>query len=406
MPTRSRVVSSHARIARPLWAIMVAALLWAATASAEPYRPDHDETVLERLPAASELAALTPLRKRVAARPDDLAAATRLARRYIELSRAHADPRFLGYAEAVLAPWADGSAPPPEVLVLLATTAQSRHDFEHALDLLERALKRDPDNAQAWLTRATVLQVKGRFEPASAACRQLVRSAGRLIALTCLTSVNSLNGRLAESYRQLLALSRTRSPDSPDLSAWVQTLLGEMAIRLGDQDAAEAHFRRGLAVKPNDVYLQAAYADLLLALERPREVIDLLEDNVAQDILLLRLALAGQRLELPEAERWAAEFDARYDAARRGGDATHLREQARFVLEVAGRPDEALELARRNWRVQHEPDDVLILLRAALAADRPQAAAPVLDWIKATGFQDQRIVPLLARLNDADGVSL
>jgi hypothetical protein len=82
-------------------------------------------------------------------------------------------------------------------------------------------------------------------------------------------------------------------------------------------------------------------------------------------------------------------FQARYEAARRDGDFTHLREQARFLLEVRGRNVEALELAERNWQVQREPGDIRVYVAAAAAAGNQAALRSVRDWIQQTHYEDR-----------------
>src|SRR5689334_14634455 len=77
----------------------------AATSARTPTDPDE---VLESLPfAASDARSreIAGLRRALAARPDDLTRATRLARLDITLSRERSDPRYLGHAQAALAPW-------------------------------------------------------------------------------------------------------------------------------------------------------------------------------------------------------------------------------------------------------------------------------------------------------------
>ena len=61
---------------------------------------------------------------------------------------------------------------------------------------------------------------------------------------------------------------------------------------------------------------------------------------------------------------------------------------ARFFLDVDRQPASALAAARENWRAQREPDDILILLRAARAAHQPQAAADALEFLRRTGLED------------------
>jgi hypothetical protein len=73
------------------------------------------------------------------------------------------------------------------------------------------------------------------------------------------------------------------------------------------------------------------------------------------------------------------------------GESVHRREQARFLLEVEDRPEAALTAALENWRVQREPDDLLVLLRAAHAAGRPDAAAPALQFVTEQHLEDARL---------------
>ncbi len=67
-------------------------------------------------------------------------------------------------------------------LVLHATILQSRHSFDAALVELDEALRARPDDAQAWLTRATVLRVQGRYSQAAAACERFARRADTAVS--------------------------------------------------------------------------------------------------------------------------------------------------------------------------------------------------------------------------------
>lgn len=368
-------------------------MLLVGAARAEPYLPTDDAEVLERVPAATETRELEPLRQRLIASPSDLTAALQLATGYLKIGRETADPRFTSYAQATIAPWLKSSTPPAEILVLSATALQSTHQFDASLAALDRALQADPTNAQAWLTQATVLQVQGKFAAAREACGNLLRSAGQLVAVSCIANVNGLSGRLQQSYQSLERLIPLTA-ESSELRSWIEGQLGEMATRLGDAAAAQSHFVSALKATPGDVYLKAAYADLLLAQKRDAEVIALLEANEQQDVLLLRLAIAGKRSQHPSSLRWTDSFDARYQAAQRAGDTSHLREYARFLLEVRGDAKAALAVAQRNWQVQREPADILVYLNAASASQSPDAASEVLAWIRETGYEDRTIAAL------------
>ena len=165
-----RECMSQPRILRSwLFAIRVAILLSIAGASAAgPHVPTDDSTVLAELSAGTRYADVSA--RRLARSRVDVAIP--LAQFYIQQSRLSGDLRFLGYAEAVLAPWVKQTPPRPNVLVLQATLQQSRHEFSASLDTLDHALAVRPEDAQALLIRATVLRVLGRYPEASTACEQ------------------------------------------------------------------------------------------------------------------------------------------------------------------------------------------------------------------------------------------
>jgi hypothetical protein len=70
-------------------------------------------------------------------------------------------------------------------------------------------------------------------------------------------------------------------------------------------------------------------------------------------------------------------------------------------MELQQRPDEALALALANFAVQREPADVRLVLAAALAAGRPDAAAPVLAWLERSGLEDVATDRLVRQLAEA-----
>jgi tetratricopeptide (TPR) repeat protein len=371
----------------------LAALLFAACAAltaAAPYVPAADSTVLERVPARSELERLAPLRAVVAASPGDFEAAAALATAYINLGRRDSDPRFIAYAQATLLRWlAPQAHPPARALVLQAITLQYLHQFDAALALLERALALAPLDAQAWLTRASLLELRGDYAAARRACARLVRASDDFTALTCLGSVAGRNGQLASSYAALTAPTGLDARLPGTLRAWRLTVIAEMAERLGDERAAEADLQGALLAADDDPYVKAAYADLLLRLGRPREVLTLLAGNEAQDALLVRLTIAAHRLGNPLAPRLMETYEARLRAAERDGDRTHEREQALYLLEVRHDAAGALEYARRNWALQREPADVRIYARAAASVHSAADCAQLAHWLAETHYQDR-----------------
>jgi len=384
------------------WRILlcVAALAALATsATAAPYVPPDDAVVLERLPERGDptLAQLKRLRAALAARPADLDIAIAVARKSLDAARTLGDPRFLGQAQAALAPWWTADAVPPAALLLRATLKQSQHDFAGSLDDLDRLLAAEPQLAQARLTRATVLAVQGRYSDARRDCRALDRGVPPIVVAVCEAVPASLSGDAADAYHGLtVALASAGASD--DLREWALTAAAEIAARRGDFAAAERHFRDARILDPRDPYLKSAYADFLLEHNRPDDVLPLLANDVANDALLLRLALAEQRI--PAANdaftAHAGDLDARFAAARRRGDRLHRREEARFRLEIERDAKGALELARANWDVQREPADLSVLIAAARATGDADALAMADRWMRSTRMEDVAIAAKLA----------
>ena len=398
----SAAVSFGRAAGRSRWLVCLV-LAAGRLAWAEPFVPQDDQQVLERLPrsaAARQARELRRLRSSPIQEKLVLPAALQLARSCIEQSRAEADPRFLGYAQAALRPWWDVPLPPVEVLVLRATVRQSRHDFRGALADLDAALKTDPGNGQAWLTRMTVLQVLGEYEAARGCLLPLLRTAPGLVVTASAATLASLTGHAEDGYRMLRDALEHAPAISQETHLWGLTTLAEIAARLGHAREAESAFQRALGLGPRDPYLLGAYADFLLDRDRPAEVVVLLQEFARLDGLLLRLALAEQRLRgaAPEARLHATWLQERFAASAARGDATHRREESRFALRVLDRASEALKLACANWEVQREPADARVLLEAALACRDQAAALPVIDWLKRTHLEDVQLASLQRQL--------
>jgi tetratricopeptide (TPR) repeat protein len=372
-------------------------------ALANSFIPKSGDQVLETLPSRNDplQQELLQLRNALAANPNDLRMAVALAQRYVEIWRDGADPRYLSYAQAALGPWWKLTNPPLAARVMRATLLQSLHHFSEALTDLNAVVKNDPDNAQAWLTRATILQVLGDYPQAISSCTKLSRLAPPLITQTCLSSASSLNGEAESSYQKLSKMLRNSPETSVDIRLWVLTLLAEIAQRRGDQQGARANFEQAMALGIPDTYLLAAYADFLLEQHNPKKVVMLLKDKTKVDVLLLRYALALKALNRAEAPKYSAMLGQRFEAARLRGDTVHLRELARYKLELDDDPKTALRVALQNWQIQKEPADTRVLLQAALAAHDPVAVKQVLEWLKNNGQEDRSLVQLVAALKTA-----
>ena len=368
---------------------------------AAPFLPSSDSQVLEVLPgraADPRMRELRDLRAALAAQPLHVETAVRLARRYLIEVAAEGDPRYIGYAQAALAPWWELVEPPLQVRVLRAVLLQFNHGFEAALADLDAAVLQDPDLGEAWAWQMAIRMVRADYSGAQRACTQMARLGTALIGAACQAQIDAASGQAGRASARLRTALQQASGANAEERLWVLTRLAETEDRLGHFAQAQAAYTQALALGLGDAYLLAAYADFLLDRGRPAEVLVLLKDKARSDLLLLRLALAAKLLGHPALTGWQNELTARYDAARLRGDTVHQKEEARFALAVLGQAERALGLAQQNYAVQREPADARILLEAALAARQRQAAAPALAWLEASRIESVGLAALAQQL--------
>ena len=367
--------------------------LAAAVARSEgdpPVPLDGDERAPLELVSARghdpRLAELARLRAKLGRTPTDERQALQFARMAMEEGRRQGDPRHFGQAEAALAPWWSAAAPPEDIQLLRATLRQTRHDFSGALADLDGLLSRAPTHPQALLTRAVVLTVLGRHAEALGSCARLPAEVSPLVRAACAAPSRVAGAsRSPEVDEALRVVTAALTGAHPTERAWGHSLIGELRFWAGQSAVAERELRRALALDPADRYTLATYADLLLDAGRDAEVSALLTGRQADEALLLRLAVAEHRQGSARARELTQELAERFAAARRRGDQTHLREEARFALELADEPKRALDLALAGWQVQREPWDARLVLASARAAGQVERAAQVAAYVDARG---------------------
>lgn len=405
-PAATEVAAHRAAGLRPTTLLAAALLLWAglftaggAPASEQtPSTQADDEEVLAVLPqrlfgAEDEWA---PLRAAADADPGDPAAAAALAQAYIDYARSQSEPRYFGYARAALARWWDLAEPPDEVLLLRATVQQSQHHFAAALADLDLLLRRDPRNAQAWLTQATLQRVSGAHREALRSCLALPRLVGDFVASNCLAGVLGLSGRAAQGLALLEGLGAHAATQPAALRQWRLVQMGELAERLGQSCAALHHYRAALAIGRRDPYLLRAAAELLRRGGRADAALALVEDETRDDALLLQAALAARESgRIERARDYAAQLERRLREASLRGSILHQRLAAHHALAFADDAQRALQLALANWRSQKEPADARLLAAAARAAGDAEVLTELRAWLARTGLQAPRIAALL-----------
>lgn len=402
LPRRSLIPGSWPNLPAILACALFACPL---PALAAPRIPQDERQVLERLPEQRSSAAsrqLKQLRQRLAADPANARLASELAEGYYRTAQRQGDPRYIGYAQSVLAPWQGKTDAPDEILLARALVTQFLHDFRAARQDLDTVLARHPGDPGALSIRAILQLVQADFAGALADCQSLARVNASLVAAACEPAVRAVTGEARAAYDILLAAMHSHRHAPVNERLWVLIRLAEIAQRMSDSARAEKHFREALGLGIEDQYLLAVYAEFLLDQNRPLEAIDLLRGQERNDVLLFRLALAERLAGAPLAAEHEKLLAARIEAARMRGDKLHLSDEAQFELHFRHNPQAALRLALENWESrQREPSDVRLLMEAALAAANAPAAAPALAWMRQTRHEDPLLLQLAARLQGA-----
>ena len=355
---------------------------WAAFAEAQALRPQSDSEVIERLPprvkAVGKLGTADP------------ASAAKAAQEWIRLARREADPRYLGRAQAVLAPWWDKPEAPADIAVLQATVQQSRHEFEAARLTLAATLKRAPDHAQGWLTMATLERLQGRYKAALAACEAVQRAGAALYAQACALETRSLQGDTDQASRGFASVIAQIT--DPGVAAWLRSLQAEHLERAGQDAAALQSYTTSLKLE-SDGYTALALADLLLRTAKPRDALAALANQPLSDAVLLRRAYALKLDGKPEWKQARDELQERFAAsAARGDDATlHARELALAALWLAEDLPSAAKHAQVNWQLQKEPLDWLIAFKCVNASTNPAFFATLKGALSDSGLHDERL---------------
>lgn len=400
-PRVLRTRAMRQRLALLAWMpVLIGALAWllAGTAHAVPRVPASDDVVVETLPAVAGWSSeQRRLRRELVQRPNDPATAIEAATTYLNLARDQGDARYAGYAMGALQAWEARPAAdtPPAVLVMRATIAQFLHDFDGAEATLKAALARQPNEAQGWITLATILRVRGRYNESDAACRALGRVGPTLYGVACLAENAGLRGRHDEArdtLQQLLANPALAGAAQAGTRQWLLTSVAEVEELAGRPAQADAAYRKAMAAQPSG-YLLLAYSDYLQRAGRHTEIAGLLAKEARSDAVLLRLAIAAAAAQDKSAQAEADELRQRFEASalRPGTTALHAREEAMFALDVQNDPKRALELARLNVKLQREPIDLLVFARAAAAAKDDAARGEVKALMQQIGLKDARV---------------
>lgn len=203
----------------------------------------------------AQLAALYLQRARTGGSFADFERAERVARQSLHLRTAHNAQTF----------------------ALLASALMARHDFIGALRVARRADSLEPGNASHIALLGEIELELGAYDSAAAHFTSLHFGGDQFTVAARVARWREITGH-ADAARRLLhsAVSRVdRRDDLPkEQVSWFHYRLGELELRTGHLDSAEASFRRGLAIFPDDYRILGGLARLESVRHRWQRAID------------------------------------------------------------------------------------------------------------------------------------
>ena len=380
-------------------ALAVAATAEAATAGgAAPFHPTDPDFVVAELPGGSR--ARDGFARQLELSRSDPQLAGELAAALLEQARISAQPQLYGRAESVLAPWIARPTVPAPLLILQANILQQRHEFAAAIELLDRAIAQEPRSGQAHLLRANVRIVTGDYERARPDCGWLLGSGEQWTGSVCIAQVLGSTGQLARARTLLEKLMAGDAVGpSAEVLAWALSVRADLAQRAGALPEAQDLLTRAVALAPASDYTRLALADVLLARNQFAEAVNVLDTARPSVGVLLRRAIAQSRTHAGHTPDSLAELEERLNVSAQRGERTHLREETRLALEFpradAAGGHAALALARDNFNVQRETEDIRLFARAIVAARDPAALATLEEWLQHSHYEDIVVDQLL-----------
>jgi len=277
--------------------------------------------------------------------------------------------------------------------IFKAEIQQYFHDFDQALTTLENVKQ----TASTDLLRASIYFTQGKYELAHQHCKRLFGHVDNLLALTCISHANSLQGELDKAYQVLLAALQHVPTDSNQSLSWAYVTLAEMSERKGDYEVAKQFYTKALEINPADMPTRIAYADILLKERNAVKTILITQDYLHNDLLRLRFVRANNLYVKGKSNKQYLKLKDRVEHYTEKNQHLHYDLLAEYYLYVEQDAKQALEWAKRHWQQQKTPRDARLLAVVAEWAGDQYSRQLVINWQKYYSLEDKPLEDILNR---------
>jgi tetratricopeptide (TPR) repeat protein len=303
------------------------------------------------------------LEARVAADPADVQSLVMLGLAYQQRARETGDPSFYPRSGAALSRATHLDPKNALAATGLAALAASRHRFEQARLLAERARRLAPDSADPLGVLGDALVELGRYREAFGVINRMAALKPSLASYSRVSYARELLGDSSGAIAAMrLAVEAGAGTVEP--LAWTLVQLGNLYFDNGRLASAARAYRQGLAHFPGYVHAEAALGKIAAARGQYTEAIGRYRRAVERLPLPQYEGALGDVLRAAGREREAQEAFGAVDAIQRLLEANGVRtelETALFDLNHGRRPADARARARLAYaeRKSIEVEDVL-----------------------------------------------
>jgi len=303
------------------------------------------------------------LEQRIATRPGDVQSLVLLGLAYQQRARETGDPSFYPRSGTALSRAARLDPRNALAATGLAALAASRHRFEEARGLAERAVRLAPASAGPLGVLGDALVELGRYREAFAVFDRMAALKPNLASYSRVSYARELlgdpRGAIAAMRLAVEAGAGTVEP-----LAWTLVQLGNLYFDNGRLAPAARAYRQGLEHFPGYVHAEAALGKVAAARGRYGEAIRRYQRAVERLPLPQYEGALGDVLRAAGREREAQEAFGAVDTIQRVLEANGVRtelETALFDLDHGRQPADALGRARLAYteRKSIEAEDVL-----------------------------------------------
>ncbi len=336
---------------------------------------------------------------------NNLPASLAYARAVFLLGLTEGDLRWYGAAKAALQPWWSAGTLPADGHFLRALVKQGFHDFKGGIDDLSAAIAIDPAQPEYWSWRFSLHLLTSNLAAARTDCDAIGQRFGRDEGQACAATLMYRTGQAQQAipvFNRLVDLPDYQGPFTQD---WLRYHQGEAYRTAGQYAQAIAVWQKHLETRPNSHLVRLTLTELLNQQGQFAKARRYAESPSPTDALLVQALLASRGLKDGATQRLADQFESRMNNQALRGESLIERPTMVYLITYGRDNAQGLKLAADNWRTQNEPADAVLLVQAALKANQPRLAEPVLGWMATTGYTDPVLKALTAELQTRLGKS-